>query len=384
MVEVRDLIALLVQQEGSDLHLTVGSPPQFRIDGQLIPARLPSLTADEAKRLCYSFLTREQQAKFEKNQELDLSFGVRNLCRIRVNMFVQKGAPAAALRRIPHDLPKMEELGLPGIVKQLIHKTRGLILVTSHGQVSPPHWLHSWTINEMRHEHILTIEDPIEFIHQHKNCIVNQREVGQDTHNFKDALKYVLRQDPDVVLIGELRDLETVSAALTIAETGHLVLGTLHTASAAQSITRIVDLFPPHQQTQVRAQLSFTLEAVVSQQLLKRAGGTGRVLVSEVLVATQAISNLIREDKIHQLYSLMQVGQSQYGMQTMNQSLFDHYKAGRLSYAQIMANSNDVDELKHLLEHSRIRCNDPSKVKIRRFPDKIAKVGALVAVRSGS
>ena len=352
MAEIRDLIALLVQQEGSDLHLTVGSPPQFRIDGELIPARLPSLTAEEAKRLCYSFLTREQQARFEKEQELDLSFGVRNLCRIRVNMFIQKGAPAAALRRIPHDLPRMDALGLPPVIQELTHKTRGLILVTGPTGSGKSTTLAAFVdqINESRHEHILTIEDPIEFIHQHKNCIVNQREVGQDTRNFKDALKYVLRQDPDVVLIGELRDLETVSAALTIAETGHLVLGTLHTASAAQSITRIVDLFPPHQQTQVRAQLSFTLEAVVSQQLLKRAGGSGRVLVSEVLVATQAISNLIREDKVHQLYSLMQVGQSQYGMQTMNQSLHDHYKAGRLSYEQIMANSNDVDELKHLLD----------------------------------
>lgn len=354
MVEIKDLIELLVQQNGSDLHLTAGSPPQFRIHGKLVPARLPSLTAEDVKRLCYSFLNRDQQAAFEQKQELDLSFGVKNLCRIRVNLFVQKGAPAAALRRIPNEIPEMGSLGLPKVIHDLTQMTRGLVLVTGPTGSGKSTTLAAFVnrINETRHDHILTIEDPIEFIHHHKRCIVNQREVGQDTENFGGALRYVLRQDPDVVLIGELRDLETVAAALTIAETGHLVLGTLHTASAAQSITRIIDLFPPHQQSQIRAQLSFTLKAVISQQLLKRADRPGRVLVSEAMVATQAIGNLIREDKIHQIYSLMQVGQSQYGMQTMNQSLVEQVRTGRLTEAEALSHSNDVDEFRHMLNES--------------------------------
>ncbi len=351
MLEIKDLIGLMVAQNASDLHLTPGSPPQFRIDGRLIPARCPDLTPAESKRLCYSFLSPKQQAEFETNQELDLSFGVRDLCRVRANLFIQKGTPAAALRRIPHELPELRNLGLPTIIHELVNKTRGLVIVTGPTGSGKSTTLAAVVdeINQTRHEHILTIEDPIEFLHQHKKCIVNQREVGQDSQNFKDALKSVLRQDPDVVLIGEMRDLETVSAALTIAETGHLVLGTLHTASAVQSITRIVDLFPPHQQSQIRSQLSFTLEAVVSQQLIKRSSGDGRVLVSEVMIATQGIRNLIREDKTHQIYSLMQVGQGQNGMQTMNQSLFSHYQAGRLTYEQIVSHSNDVDELNHLV-----------------------------------
>ena len=294
----------MVKQGASDLHVTCGSPPQLRIDGQLVPVKSQPLTSEDTRNLCYSFLTEEQRTRFEEHLELDLSFGVRDLCRFRVNLFIQRGAVSGAFRAVPNQILDFDGLGLPLVVKDLTTKSRGLILVTGPTGSGKSTTLAAMLdkINRERHEHIVTIEDPIEHLHVHRNCIVSQREVGGDTDTFANALRHVLRQDPDVVLIGEMRDLETVQAALTVSETGHLVMSTLHTNSALQSINRIVDLFPPHQQSQVRAQLSFTLEAVISQQLLLRSTGVGRVLASEVMVATPAIRNLIREDKIHQIY----------------------------------------------------------------------------------
>ena len=341
----------MVEKGSSDLHITCGSPPQLRIDGHLIPLKSAPLSREETQQLCYSFLTEAQKHRFEQNNELDLSFGVKGLCRFRANVFVQRGAVAGTFRVIPTKLHSFEELGLPDAVAELTTRTRGLVLVTGPTGSGKSTTLASMVnkINTERHHHILTIEDPIEYLHPHKNSIVNQREIGADTNDFKTALKYVLRQDPDVVLVGELRDLETVEAGLTISETGHLCMATLHTNSAVQSIHRIIDLFPPHQQSQVRAQLSFVLEGVVSQQLIMRSSGVGRVLCAEVMVPTAAIRNLIREDKIHQIYSQMQVGQTKYGMQTMNQSLHFLFATGEITLEDAMAHSNDIDELRTMV-----------------------------------
>ncbi|MEE2787347.1 MAG: type IV pilus twitching motility protein PilT [Myxococcota bacterium] len=351
MADLHQLLTLMVNQGASDLHLTCGSPPHLRIDGHLVPLRSAPLEPEDTRRLCYACLNDAQRRKFEARKELDLSFGVKGLCRFRVNLFVQRGTIAGAFRMIPTELPAFEKLGLPSIIGELTMRTRGLILVTGPTGSGKSTTLAALIdkVNVERHHHIVTIEDPIEHLHPHKNCIVNQREIGADTHGFSDALKYVLRQDPDVVLIGEMRDLETVSAALTIAETGHLVMATLHTNSALQSINRIVDLYPPHQQNQVRMQLSFSLEAVISQQLLMHKSGSGRVLISEVMLATPAIRNLIREDKAHQIYSQMQVGQSKYGMQTMNQSLHAALDAGQISHHDAINHSNDIEELRSMI-----------------------------------
>ncbi len=325
MANLHQMLQTLIDKGASDLHITTGSPPQLRIDGELMPMNLPPLSAAETKQLCYSILTDVQKHKFEENDELDLSFGIKGLSRFRANVFMQRGAVAAAIRTIPFKIQSLEELNLPPVVSELVNKPRGLILVTGPTGSGKSTTLASMVdrINSERHEHIMTVEDPIEFLHQHKKALVNQREVGADTKSFKLALKYVLRQDPDVVLIGELRDLETIEAALTVSETGHLALATLHTNSAVQTINRIVDVFPPYQQPQIRAQLSFVLEGIMAQQLLPKMSGQGRVLAMEVLVPNPAIRNLIREDKIHQIYSTMQTGQSKFGMQTMNQSLLD-------------------------------------------------------------
>jgi len=352
MVDLHQLLQSMVREGASDLHLTCGSPPHFRIDGHLVPLKTAPLSPEETQQLCLSILNDSQKHQFLKEHELDLSFGVKNLCRFRANLFMQRGTVAGAFRAIPTALPEFHQLGLPGIVDAMTKRSKGLVLVTGPTGSGKSTTLAAMLdkINRERHHHIITIEDPIEHLHPHRNCIVNQREVGQDTFDFKGALRYVLRQDPDVVLIGEMRDLETVQAALTISETGHLVLATLHTNSALQSINRIVDLFPPHQQTQVRAQLSFTLEAVISQQLLMRRTGVGRVLAAEVMVATPAIRNLIREDKVHQIYSQMQVGQTKYGMQTMNQALYLHIQNGDLGVADALNHSNDVEELQHMIQ----------------------------------
>ncbi|MFA6033200.1 MAG: type IV pilus twitching motility protein PilT [Myxococcota bacterium] len=351
-VTLHQLLKAMIEKGSSDMHITTGSPPQLRIDGRLIPLKLPPLTPVETKDLCYSVLTDVQKRRFEEENELDLSFGVKGLSRFRANMFMQRGAVSAAFRVIPFKILSFQELGLPAIVTDLIRKPRGLVLVTGPTGSGKTTTLASMLdkINQERHEHIVTIEDPIEYLHPHKNCIVNQREVGADTASFKKALKYILRQDPDVVLIGEMRDLETIEAALTIAETGHLAFATLHTNSALQTINRIIDVFPPHQQSQVRAQLSFVLEGVISQQLLPRANMPGRALAMEVMVPNSAIRNLIREDKVHQIYSIMQVGQSKFGMQTMNQSLSALYLKRMITLDDAIGRSSDTDELKSLLQ----------------------------------
>jgi twitching motility protein PilT len=351
MANLHQLLKAMIEKGGSDLHITTSSPPQLRIDGKLQPLKMPPLSPPETKQLCYSVLTDAQKHKFEETNELDLSFGVRGLSRFRANVFMQRGAVAGAFRAIPYKIKTFEELGLPRVVTEISKKPRGLVLVTGPTGSGKSTTLATIIdkINTERQEHIVTIEDPIEYLHPHKSCVVNQREVGADTAGFKQALKYILRQDPDVVLLGEMRDLETIEAALTVAETGHLAFATLHTNSCVQTINRIVDVFPAYQQPQVRAQLSFVLEGVLSQTLLPRANGPGRALALEVMVPNPAIRNLIREDKIHQIYSQMQIGQDKFGMQTMNQALAGLYLKRLISMDDAIARSSDPDELRNLI-----------------------------------
>jgi len=350
-VNLHQLLKAMVEKGASDLHITTGSPPQLRVDGELVPLKTAQLTPVETKQLCYSILTDAQKHKFEEENELDLSFGVKGLSRFRANIYMQRGAVAGAFRTIPFKILTFQELGLPPVVAELVKKPRGLILVTGPTGSGKSTTLASMVdkINTDRHEHIMTIEDPIEYLHPHKNCLVNQREVGADTRNFKTALKYILRQDPDVVLVGELRDLETIEAALVIAETGHTCYATLHTNSAVQTINRVLDVFPPYQQPQVRAQLSFVLEGVMSQSLIAKAGSPGRVLALEVMVPNPAIRNLIREDKVHQVYSAMQVGQAKFGMQTFNQALAQLLARRLISQEEAFGRSSDPDELRNIL-----------------------------------
>jgi twitching motility protein PilT len=351
VANLHQLLKAMIEKGASDLHVTTSSPPQLRIDGRLHPLKMPPLSPPETKQLCYSVLTDAQKHRFEEDSELDLSFGVRGLSRFRANVFMQRGAVAGAFRAIPYKVRTFEELGLPRVALELTKKPRGLILVTGPTGSGKSTTLASMIdrINSERNEHIVTIEDPIEYLHPHKGCLVNQREVGADTQSFTDALKYILRQDPDVVLVGEMRDLETIEAALTVAETGHLCFATLHTNSAVQTINRIVDVFPPYQQAQVRAQLSFVLEGVMCQSLLPRASGPGRALSLEVMVPNAAIRNLIREDKIHQIYSQMQIGQEKFGMQTMNQSLATLHQRRLITTDEAIGRSSDPDELRQLI-----------------------------------
>jgi twitching motility protein PilT len=354
MANLHDLLKYMIEKGASDLHITTGVAPSIRIDGKMKPIpSLEPLSGTQTKDLCYSILTDAQKHKFEENNELDLSFGIKNLSRFRANIFMQRGAVAAAIRTIPFKIKTFAELGLPEVASDLCKKPRGLVLVTGPTGSGKSTTLASMIdkINNERQEHIITIEDPIEYLHPHKKCLVNQREVNADTKSFKDALKYILRQDPDVVLVGEMRDLETIEAALTIAETGHLTFATLHTNSAVQTMNRVIDVFPPHQQSQVRAQLSFVLEGVISQQLIPKIGG-GRVLALEVMIPNAAIRNLIREDKIHQIYSIMQTGQSKFGMQTLNQSLYELYVKKLITYEDCIGRSSVVDELIHMLGRS--------------------------------
>lgn len=346
----------MLEKDATDLHISTGTPPRIRIDGTLSPLNEPPLTPADTKALCYSILTDAQKHKFEENNELDLSFGVKGLSRFRGNIFVQRGAVSGAFRMIPYKIRTFSELGLPPVIDKLSHKPRGLILVTGPTGSGKSSTLAAIIdkINNERQEHIITVEDPVEYLHPHKQCLVNQREVNADTNSFGAALKYVLRQDPDVVLIGEMRDLETIEAALTVAETGHLTLATLHTNNTVQTINRIIDVFPAHQQEQIRVQLSFVLEGIVAQQLLPRKSGKGRVLAVEVFVPTPAIRNLIREDKIHQLYSMMQAGQAKFGMQTMNQSLFELYRRGDLSYEDALGKSTLPEELLNMMQRSNL------------------------------
>src|SRR5262245_28392499 len=348
---LHQLLKAMLDQGASDLHITTGTPPQLRIDGNLVPLRTDPLQPVDTKTLCYSILTDAQKLRFEEDQELDLSFGVKNLARFRANIFMQRGAVAGAFRMIPFKIVPLQDLGLPPVVAELCEKPRGLVLVTGPTGSGKSTTLASMIdrINQRHRAHIITIEDPIEYLHPHKSSLINQREIGSDSQSFKRALKYILRQDPDVVLIGEMRDLETIEAALTIAETGHLALATLHTNSAIQSINRIIDVFPPHQQAQVRAVLSFVIEGVICQALVPRATGSGRVLAAEVMIPNAAIRNLIREDKLHQVYSQMQIGQSKFGMQTMNQSLYDLFSRRMISLDEAMGRSSDPDELKNMM-----------------------------------
>ncbi len=357
MANLHELLKILVEAGGSDLHITTNTPPQIRVDGKLRAIEdVSPLNAVETKQLCYSVLTDSQKHKFEEDNELDLSFGVKGLSRFRGNVFVQRGAVAGVFRVIPYKILTFEELGLPPVIRDLSEKPRGLILVTGPTGSGKSTTLASIVdfINVNRKEHIVTIEDPIEYLHPHKGCLVNQREVGADTKGFKNALKYVLRQDPDVVLVGELRDLETIEAALTLSETGHLCLATLHTNSCAQTINRVVDVFPPYQQTQIRAQLSFVLEGVVSQALIPKIGG-GRTMSLEIMVPNPAIRNLIREDKVHQIYSQMQVGQEKFGMQTMNQSLHSLYTRRLITLDDALGRSSDPDELRQMINNPTMR-----------------------------
>ena len=352
MASIYDLLKIMIEKGASDLHITTASPPRLRIDGKLVPLDHPQLTPVETKSLCYSILTDAQKHKFEEHNELDLSFGVKGLSRFRGNVFMQRGAVAGAFRTIPFEIKTFKDLGLPEVMNELVKKPRGLILCTGPTGSGKSTTLAAMIdrINSERYEHIITVEDPIEYLHGHKKCLINQREVNADTSSFKAALKYVLRQDPDVVLIGEMRDLETIEAALTVSETGHLTLATLHTNSAVQTINRIIDVFPSHQQEQIRVQLSFVLEGVLSQQLIAKKSGKGRALAVELLVPNPAIRNLIREDKIHQIYSTMQTGQTKFGMQTMNQSLIELYTKGHISYEDAIGRSPVPEELITMLQ----------------------------------
>jgi len=355
MPSLHQLLKQMIERGASDLHITAGAPSQIRVDGGLVPVGTASLSGSETKELCYSILTDQQRQRFEEERELDLSFGIRGLSRFRANIYVQKGSVAGAFRTIPYSIPAMDVLGLPGVVPKLCDKPRGLVLVTGPTGSGKSTTLASMIdrINKTENGHILTIEDPIEYLHQHRKCLVNQREVGADTASFKGALRYVLRQDPDVVLIGEMRDIETMEAALTVSETGHLVFATLHTNSCVQTINRIIDVFPPYQQPQIRAQLSFVLEGVISQQLLPRVGG-GRSLAAEVMVPNMAIRNMIRDEKVHMIHNAMQAGQDRSGMCTMNQALLDLFQEGKISLEDAIARCGDPDEMRTMMANAGI------------------------------
>ena len=345
-----ELLRTLVEHGGSDLHITTSTPPQIRVHGHLQRLDGADLTPSETKQLAYSVLTDVQKKRFEETKELDFSFGIKGIARFRCNMFNQRGAVGAVYRVIPEKILGFQDLGLPPVIATLAERPRGLVLVTGPTGSGKSTTLAAMLdkINKERHDHILTIEDPIEFVHQHQNCLVNQREVHSDTDSFSNALRAALREDPDIVLIGEMRDLETVESALRIAETGHLTFGTLHTNSASQTINRIVDIFPSGQQAQIRTQLSLVLEGIVCQALLPKIGG-GRVAALEIMVPTPGIRNLIREDKIHQIYSAMQTGQEKMGMQTMNQSLATLYQRKTITIQTALAASSNRDELQDLI-----------------------------------
>jgi len=355
MVQLEELLELLLERGGSDLHLSAGSPPRIRVDGQLVPTDHPKLTPDTSKDVIYSILNNEQIARFEEDLELDFSFGITGMGRFRTNVFLQRGAVGAVMRVIPFDIWPISRLGLnEELIEEICAKPKGLVLVTGATGSGKSTTLASMVdyINRTRTDHIVTIEDPIEFVHRNKQCLVNQREVGTDTRAFPKALRSVLRQDPDVILIGEMRDQETIESALTLAETGHLTFGTLHTSDCIQTINRIVDVFPAHQQQQIRTQLSFTLEAVFCQALLPRRNSRGRVMACEVMVANSAIRGLIRDNKAHQIYSIIQTG-AKVGMRTLNQNLFDLYRTGQISFDDALATTGNPDDLRRTFKLSQ-------------------------------
>jgi twitching motility protein PilT len=351
MATLPELLKTLVDLNGSDLHITTQTPPQIRVHGKLQVLDLPVLGPAETKTLAYSVLTDAQKKRFEETLELDFSFGIRGMARFRCNVFNQRGAVGAVYRVIPEKIKDFSELGLPAVIANLADRPRGLVLVTGPTGSGKSTTLAAMIdkINTERREHIITIEDPIEYIHQHKGCLVNQREVHADTLGFSNALRAALREDPDIVLIGEMRDLETIESALRIAETGHLTFATLHTNSAAQTINRIIDVFPAHQQGQIRTQLSLVLEGIVCQTLLPRVDGSGRVVALEIMIPTPAIRNLIRDDKVHQIYSTMQAGQEKLGMQTMNQNLATLYQKRLISIETALSASSLKDELEQMI-----------------------------------
>ena len=351
VVPLQQLLKTMVEYGGTDLHITTDTAPQIRIDGRMVPLKLPPLDAAQTRWLCYGVMTDQQKHRLEEDLEVDFSFGLQGVARFRANVFNQRGASAGVFRTIPENIRTFDQLGLPPAVQSLCEKPRGLVLVTGVTGSGKSTTLAAMVdkVNEEEPLHILTIEDPVEYVHHHKRCLVNQREIHADTHSFKKALRSALRQDPDVVLIGEMRDLETIESALTIAETGHLTFGTLHTSSCVQTINRIIDVFPAHQQPQIRAQLSLVLEGVVCQSLIPRVSGKGRVLALEVMIPNPAIRNLIREDKIHQIYSSMQTGQLKFGMQTFNQSLAALVLKNEISQDMAMSYSSIPDELRELI-----------------------------------
>jgi twitching motility protein PilT len=353
---LKTLLEDMIQRRASDLHLTAGVPPEFRVDGSITPSEYDVLTPESCAQLAYSVLSDDQRKRFETTRELDFSFGIKGLSRFRANVYLQRGVVSVAIRQIPYEILAFEALGLPASVREFTNRTKGLILVTGPTGSGKSTTLAAMIdrINASRAAHIMTIEDPIEYIHQHKRSIVNQREVGADTDSFPSALKYVLRQDPDVILIGEMRDRETFNAALTIAETGHLVFATLHTNSTFEAVSRIVDIFPSDQQRQIHTQLAFVLEGVVTQQLVPCSRGAGRVMVAEVLVCTQAVKAVVREGKTHQIYSLMQAGQK-YGMQTMNQGLLMAVADRAISSEEALMRSSDAAELEQMLAKVNLR-----------------------------
>jgi len=350
MLSIQELLKQMMDINASDLHLTAGVPPLYRIDGKLQPIAADKLTPDNVLKLAYSVMNEQQKKNFEQKKEVDFSFGVQNLARFRANVFLQRGCVAAAIRQIPFKLRSLQELGLPPIVEKLSEKPNGLVLVTGPTGSGKSTTLAAMIdkINQTKEGHILTVEDPIEFVHQHKKCIINQREVHQDTDSFGSALRVALRQDPDYVLIGEMRDLETIQAALTIAETGHLTFATLHTNSAAQTVNRIIDVFPAEMKSTVRAQLSMVLEGIISQSLIPRIGG-GRVLACEIMIATTAVRSMIRDDKVHQLQGVIEIGQ-QHGMQTMNSTLAKLFQKRQISMSDALGRSPDPAALQKLLD----------------------------------
>lgn len=350
IIDMGELLRLMMEKKASDLHLTVGVPPMLRIDGQVLPTAFPKLTKEVAQHLIYSLLPDSQKERFEARNELDMSFSFQNIGRIRMNVFRQRNFIGACLRAIPQKIQALDELGLPPVTYDVLKIPKGLVLVTGPTGSGKSTTLAAMIdyLNQNHQAHIITVEDPIEFVHMHKKSIVNQREIGSDTTTFAEALKYVLRQDPDIILIGEMRDLETIQAAINIAETGHLVFATLHTTDAPQSINRIIDVFPPHQQQQVRAQLSFVLQAVFCQQLLPRLAGVGRAMAVEILIGTPAVRNLIREGKVEQIMTSMQTG-AKFGMQTMNMALNDLHTRHVISYQEAIAASMDHEDLKRLM-----------------------------------
>jgi twitching motility protein PilT len=350
-VNLRALLEEMIERDASDLHITAGERPKLRIDGEITNSRNEYvMSPKDTLTLAYSVLTENQKKRFEQEDELDFSFGIQNLARFRGNCFKQRGCVSMAIRQIPFSIKTFQDLGLPAVIAKMAEKPRGLVLVTGPTGSGKSTTLAAMIdkINRERRGHIITVEDPIEFIHRHQNCIVNQREVGTDTKSFQMALKYALREDPDVILVGEMRDLDTIQAALTIAETGHLAFATLHTNSAAEAINRMIDVFPAHQQSQVRAQLAFVLEGIITQTLLAKAKGRGRSMAAEILVVTPAIRALIRDDKIHQIYSSMQSGKK-FGMQTLNDALYALYMAREVSTDECLRVSSDPNEFLRMI-----------------------------------